>query len=126
MASMNDKESLAEAITEFVQAVASDSDERRLSHRFAYRAVQAVAPYDGTQFPTSDMFHRVQCHDLSTGGISFIWPHVPEFERVIIKLTAPHRILYVVASVVGHRPLDNAKRGVLVGCKFLDRVRISG
>ena len=123
---MNETETLAESIGEFVQDVASDCKERRVSQRFAYNLVQSAVPYDGKRLPTSDMFRKVQCHDLSTGGMSFVWPHAPEFERVIVKLAAPNRILYVVASVVSYRPVENAKRGFLVGCKFLDRVRISG
>ena len=120
---MSDKDNRAETSGEFTQAEPA-SDERRSSQRFAYRTVQAVAPYDGTQLPTSAMFQRVLCHDLSSCGISFVWPRVPEFEQVIIKLAARSGVFYVVASVVSHRPLNNSKRGVLVGCKFLNRVCI--
>ena len=122
---MTEKESFEESIEEFVDAVASDGQDRRQSQRFAYTVVQNMAPYDGKKLPTSDMFRQVQCHDLSTGGISFIWPHDPEFEQVVIKLTAGQRTLYVVARVVSRRPLDESKRRFLVGCRFLDRVRIS-
>ena len=124
--SVEEDQTLAETIGEFVQAVAADNNERRLSQRFAYNVVQSAVPYDGKRLPTSDMFRKVQCHDLSTGGMSFVWPHAPEFERVIVKLAAPNRNLYVVARVVSHRQVGDAKRGFLVCCKFLDRVRISG
>jgi len=122
---VGETETLAESIGEFVQADASDHKERRVSQRFAYNVVQSAVPYDGKRLPTSDMFRKVQCHDLSTGGMSFVWPHAPEFERVVIKLAAPHRTLYVVARVTSHRQVGDSKRGFLVGCKFLDRVRIS-
>ena len=124
-AATDETQSFATTIGEFVQAVVSDGKERRMSQRFAYSAVQAVVPYDGKRLPTSDMFRRVLCHDLSTGGISFIWPSVPDFEQAVIKLAAAHRTLYVVARVVSHRPLDSSHRRFLVGCAFLDRVRIT-
>ena len=108
---MGETETLAESIGEFVQADASDRKERRVSQRFAYNVVQSAVPYDGKRLPTSDMFRKVQCHDLSTGGMSFVWPHAPEFERVVIKLAAPHRTLYVVAHVTSHRQVGDAKRG---------------
>lgn len=122
---VGETETFAETISEFVQAVASDRKERRVSQRFEYNMVQSAVPYDGKRLPTSDMFRKVQCHDLSTGGMSFVWPHAPEFERFVIRLAAPHRTLYVVARVVSHRPFDNSKSRFLVGCKFLDRVRIA-
>ena len=122
---MDNTQSFAETIGEFVQAVAAKSDERRASRRFAYSVVQAVAPYDGKQLPTTAMFRQVQCHDLSTGGIAFVWPQAPDFQQVVVKLAAAQRVLHVVARVVCHRPLDESNRRFLVGCMFLDRVRIS-
>ncbi len=122
---MNETQDLTETSGEFAQTVASDGKDRRLDQRFVYGAVQAVAFYDGTRLPTSDMFRQVQCRDLSRDGMSFIWPHAPEFERVVVKLAAPGHNLCLVARVVHSRPLDEADAGFLIGCAFLSRVRVS-
>jgi hypothetical protein len=122
---MDNTQSFNETIGDFVQAVAKAGEDRRTSRRFAYSAIQSVAAYDGKQLPTSTMFCQVRCCDLSAGGISFVWPRVPDFEQVVIKLAASRRTLHVVARVVGHRPFDASKKSFLVGCKFLDRVRIT-
>lgn len=122
---MDNALSFAETIGEFVQAVAPKGGERRANQRFAYSVTQSVAFYDGKRLPTNGMFRQVRCHDLSTGGISFLWPQVPDFQQVVIRLAAARRVLYVDARVVRHLPVDKSNRRFLVGCKFLDRVRIS-
>jgi hypothetical protein len=131
---MNETENIAgpvdpalhEAVEACLQAPASDGKERRASQRFAYSAVQEVAACDGAQLPTSEMFRQVQCYDLSRIGMSFIWPHVPKFAQVFIRLAAPYRTICVVARVVRCRPLDASNQRFLVGCEFLDRMAVSG
>ena len=107
------------------QTVVPDRNGRRAAERFDCLADQAVAPYDGTHLPTSDLFQQVQCRDLSRGGISFLWPHFPEFKRFIIKVAVSNRPMCFDARVVHCQSLNDADNRVLVGCKFLDRVHIS-
>lgn len=120
---MGDMRDLGKTTDEFVQTAALDREERRASPRFAYPAVKPVAPYDGVRFPTNDMFREVRFHDLSADGMSFIWPHAPDFERVVIKTATNLRL---VARVKHCRQLDNADREFLVGCQFTDAVQVTG
>ena len=108
------------------QTAECDKKGRRAAERLAYPADQAVAPYDGADLPTGDMFCQVKCRDLSRGGMSFTWPRPPEFERVVIKVAMPDRPMYFMARVVNYRSLNDAGNRYLVGCEFLDRVHIPG
>ena len=104
------------------QAVA-DFHERRTSNRWSYPAVQPLAPYGHWGFPNAEMFQYVQCHDLSTGGISFLLPSPPTFEFAVVGLGGVDQLQYFVVQKIYCRQCDSPEKQYLVGCRFLQRIR---
>ncbi len=101
----------------------SDFQERRSSSRWSYPAVQPLAPYGHWGFPHADMFQYVRCHDLSTGGVSFLLPEPPQFEFAVIGLgVAPHLVYFVIRKMYCRQSESHAGQ-YLVGCQFLQRTR---
>ncbi|HET6884091.1 MAG TPA: hypothetical protein VFI31_28310, partial [Pirellulales bacterium] len=54
--------------------------ERRKSPRQRFPVRQMVAPFY-RKMPKADQFAPVSCHDLSTSGVAFYWPGVPDFSK---------------------------------------------
>ena len=97
--------------------------ERRKSARQRFPVKQMVAPFY-RKMPKAEQFVPVSCYDLSTSGIAFYWPRVPDFSKVIIGLGRGGRPTYVAARVVRHVECRTKGR-VLVGCEFVDKVGLS-
>ena len=104
------------------EAVA-DFHERRSSNRWSYPAVQPLAPYGHWGFPNAEMFQQVRCHDLSTGGVSFLLPAPPTFEFAVIGLGVAPQFQYFVVQKVYCRRSDSTEGQYLVGCQFLQRIK---
>jgi hypothetical protein len=93
--------------------------------RYPYPTQQFVAFYDGT-LPAPEEFIPVQCLDVSASGISFLLPHRPASEALIISLGKTPQLQFMVAHVANHRyMLADGKEGYRVGCKFLKRLELS-
>ena len=120
--------------------------ERRRAQRHPFPVEQWIAPRHGPAFPVDSQFLKVRCHDLTAGGFSFLFPHVPDFDRLVAAFGRPPNLLYVGATVrhchnvlvsssgdvrhVGDQPAEPDGEGphsdatpmVLVGCRFSQRL----
>ena len=97
--------------------------ERRKSPRQRFPVRQMIAPFY-RKMPKADQFAAISCRDLSTTGVAFYWPGVPDFSKAIVGLGGGAELTYVAARVVRHVECGPDGR-VLVGCEFVDRVGIS-
>jgi hypothetical protein len=90
-------------------------------HTFACR--QWVAFYDDGDDENERTFREVECHDLSTGGFSFLTPEVPEADRLCVRLGSPDRYVYLTAQMVHCLAVDTdgGAPGFIIGCRFLGR-----
>lgn len=104
-------------------AAAGDQDERRASRRWPFPAMQPLAPYGHWGFPKVEMFAYVRCHDLSTGGVSFVMKDKPKFEFGVIGLGPPHERKFFVVHIVYCRAFKPGSDEYLVGCQFVERIR---
>lgn len=128
-------------IHELVGPQLKEAAERRRAERHSFTVEQWVAPRHGLAFPVESQFLTVQCHDLTRGGFSFLFPQLPDFDRLVAAFGHPPNLLYVGAEVrhchnvlvsrsgdVRHvgdpaAELDrDATPMVLVGCRFTERL----
>lgn len=62
-------------------------------HMQSKRAFQLAPWHESTAFPTEaesidEKLVSVECHNLSTSGVLFLWPTVPDFKLAVLCLTA--------------------------------------
>lgn len=122
---MNDSQVLVyEEVGKILKAMqpTGNQAERRRSVRLPFSAVQSIAPYDGSNLPSKTAFRKVHCCDLSTAGVSFLLPHSPDFENVVVALGKPPQLIYVTARLANCRP---AGAEFLVGCSLVAKVELS-
>jgi hypothetical protein len=103
----------------------SPSD-RRNKDRRSFPTVQSVAPYiDGHLPPVQDL-RPVQCHDLSTTGISFLADSMPDYQRLLVALATPYQVIYLIGEVVHCKrvSLERAQPLFQIGCRFIERVQL--
>lgn len=116
-------EGLAETIKRAAESRESEGgDERRRAKRFAFPTVQLMAQYDHNGLPSRDQFRQVQCQDISSGGISFLWSQVPDFEYIVIALETNGQPIHVTARVTSVRPAPGQTGHLLIGCQFTGRL----
>lgn len=118
-----DPQLLEDIITHLERAGAQRQDERRKSYRQRFPVTQLIAPFY-KRMPSRDQFTSVECHDISTGGIAFYWPEVPNFRKAIFGLGDPERLTCVAVQVVRHAPRADEPGQFLVGCEFVERVAL--
>jgi hypothetical protein len=71
------------------------------------------------------MFQQVLCHDISSGGFSFILPHPPEFDSIVVALGMPPNVTYLSGQIVHSRATNPDGQSLyIVGCRFLGRVQL--
>ena len=63
------------------------------------------------------------CHDLSTGGISFVHKGTPKFEFGVIGLGPAEERKFFVVHIVYRREFKAGTNEYLVGCEFVERIR---
>ena len=106
------------------QRAVDDEDEtaeRRSATRSPFQHAQLLAPFDGARLPGHAAFRAVQCRDLSPGGFSFYSPIAIETPQVIVALgVVPFS--FFSAQIMRQEPCGEG-RGVLTGCRFLQRLR---
>ncbi len=100
----------------------ADFEDRRSSNRWSYPAVQPLAPYGHWGFSWEEMFQPVRCHDLSTGGISFLLNEPPTFTFAVIGLGAAHPLQYLIIQKKYCYQCPSEEGQYLVGCRFLKRI----
>jgi len=116
-------EGLADAVERAIAGPpATDGQERRGAKRFAFPHVQLMAEYDRNGLPSRHRFQPIQCQDLSTSGVSFLWPRTPSFEYIVISLETAGSPIYATARVVSVRPAPSQPGQLLIGCQFTGRV----
>jgi hypothetical protein len=95
--------------------------ERRTSERHAYSRIQMVAPCSAYGPPVENTFRPAYCHDISRGGFSFLWPALPDFDHVVVRLAGGPRFILVKARVVHSGPIADLSNRFLVRCEFVER-----
>ena len=99
------------------------SEDQRRHNRFAFTALQFVAPYRDGRLPRREDFQRVLCHDISPAGFSYVSAKPVDCEFLIAALGAAP-FLFLTAQVEHEQPLVVHGRGFrLVGCRFISRLR---
>jgi hypothetical protein len=94
----------------------------RSADRRAFSCRQWVAFYDDGDAEHERTFREVECHDLSTGGFSFLTSEIPEAERLCVRLGAPGKFVYLTAQMVHCLSVDtDGAPGFIIGCRFLGR-----
>lgn len=97
--------------------------DRRDQPRRPFPTGQFIAPYAEGQVPTREMFRQVPCHDISSGGFSFLLPDPPDFELFVVALDAPPKVTCLTAKVVHTTVTDSGPMPMyLVGCRFTGRI----
>lgn len=97
-------------------------DDRRSSQRRPFRVTQCLAPWNGSDLPSAEQFVKVQCDNVSTGGMGFYWPETPKFQQMIVVLGVPPRVDVLVARVMHSSPDRGPDGECLVGCRFVKRL----
>jgi diguanylate cyclase (GGDEF)-like protein len=100
--------------------------DRRNQPRRPFPTNQFVAPYVEGRLPTRETFVQVRCHDISSGGFSFLLSQPPEFETFVVALGMPPNVTYLTGRVMHSTPApadDNSM--FLVGCRFTGRVELN-
>lgn len=97
--------------------------ERRRHQRNRFRFVQYIAPIRDSGRPNLKDFFPVECRDISEGGLAFLLPKAPDFDKLLIALGRPPVFVHCLAEVVRTERVrtDRGPR-TLVGCRFLKRV----
>ena len=95
--------------------------ERRTSERYAYPTIQMAAPCGIAGALGESAFRPVRCHDISRGGISFVWPAQPDFAEVIVRLSEGPGSVCLKSRVLRCIPVADPHDGFLVCCQFLER-----
>jgi hypothetical protein len=116
-------EGVAEAVERVMAGLPEAAGvERRGAKRFLFPVVQYMAQYDRTGLPSRDRFQPIRCQDLSSSGVSFFWPRVPDFEYVVIGLDTDDALIHLSARVTSVRPAPDQPGQQLVGCQFTGRI----
>jgi len=92
--------------------------------RYPYDCYQQLVPWNDTEpTPTLEQFVKVRCHDISVNGISFFWPHVPDFESVVISIGMGGKLIFMLAQICQHKAVFmHDEVAFLVGCRYLRRM----
>lgn len=101
---------------------AADDAERRANGRFVYPAIQLILPLAAGRPIDARSLCKVQCHDISRGGVSFYWPVKPDFTHICLALGGQTNPTWVKARVVHSRQTPDHEARFLVGCAFTERI----
>lgn len=115
-----------DATLEFIsreKPVKSSSQERRRYKRHPFPYAQQVAAYDGENSPSAKDFFEVECHDISTDGISFFTDRPVCHQDLVITLGRSPDVKYMTARVVHTTEVTPTR--FLVGCRFTGRCNVS-
>ncbi len=98
--------------------------ERRRKARRAYPYLQRLAPVLDDELPNPDEFIDVECHDISPGGFSFLFPYPFPSDSLVVELGIPPKLTYLMAQVAHVTRTTRGKSTFyLIGCNYTHRVR---
>ena len=101
-------------------------EERRRHARFAFHAIQHVAPYIHGEIPPATAFRSVTCHDISCGGLSYYLNQPPIVNDIVLALTIRGEVKYLSAHIVRTIATLTADGLMyLVGCQFVGRLDVA-
>jgi hypothetical protein len=92
--------------------------ERRRRPRYPFSRLQYIS-FSQLDDPQRQEFHAVPCHDLSTGGFSYLADQLPPSMQLIVALGNAPDFIHVLAEVRYIKRLSSGR--FHVGCKFLRR-----
>ncbi len=96
--------------------------ERRKRPRRAFDYQQRIAAVVSGQLPDPRRFMEVNCHDISSGGFSFISPSPPGYATYVVALGAAPAVIYVLAKVAHIRAIhSDGQTNYVVGCQYVGR-----
>ncbi len=129
------------------KAAGGPRHERRQARRSQFVSTQRIALRRAPGIPDEAEFIDVQCHDLNRRGFSFFLPAEPSFESLVVAFGVPPNIIHISARVTHAEPVlvyqsglierfseesgpagaqsPAARRMVLVGCTFIERLTAS-
>jgi hypothetical protein len=96
---------------------------RREGRRSPYRCLQLIAPLYYQQMPPPSHFRRMQCVDLSPGGLAYLSDEPPPTDRIVVAL-GDDPVVLLVARVTRHEREYRDGRSIFrVACRFTGRLR---
>ncbi|HEV3418263.1 MAG TPA: PAS domain S-box protein [Pirellulales bacterium] len=96
--------------------------ERRKGPRRSFNYLQRIAPMVNGNLPDRGHFHVVPCHDISSGGFSFISTHPPGHSSFVVALGTSPVLIYLIARVAHVTSVQqDEKTRYLVGCEYVGR-----
>jgi PAS domain S-box-containing protein len=102
---------------------ASQESDRRRRPRRLYPFKQSLAPICEGRIPTARDFTDVQCHDISSGGFSFLSAVPPTSDSFVVILGQPPQLTHVTAQVAHvRRVTHDGRRMYLIGCNYTGRI----
>jgi PAS domain S-box-containing protein len=110
------------AAGQFERLPAGPSGERRKRPRRAFNFQQRIAAVTGGRLPDPRTFMEVNCHDISSGGFSFVLANPPGHPTYVVALGVAPAVIYVLAKVVHTRAMTTGGRtSYIVGCQYTGR-----
>jgi hypothetical protein len=99
-------------------------EKMRSSPSKEYHCCQPIAPLYGDIPPEADDYFKVECHDISQGGISFFLKRPAGCEKFAIVLGQKPMITTLIGRVVYSKEVEHKdERMYLVGCQFIGRLQ---
>ena len=116
------KQESAAAASNASEQASQESDRRRRPRRL-YPFKQSIAPICEGKIPTARDFTVVQCHDISSGGFSFLSAVPPTSDSFVVILGQPPQLTHVTAQVAHvRRVTHDGRRMYLIGCNYTGRI----
>lgn len=118
-----------EEVRKIRESIENDSpvtviSERRGRPRRPYQCSQSMAPILGEGLPAPEDFVEIECHDISSGGFSFVSSFPPQCDSLVVALGSPDSPTYLTAQVAHVRRMERHGESLyLIGCSYFGRVR---
>jgi PAS domain S-box-containing protein len=115
-------DSVAPMAAQFRPLPAGPYGERRKGPRRAFNYLQRIAPMIDGKLPDRGCFQIVACHDISSGGFSFISTRPPGHSSFVVALGTSPVVIYLIARVAHVTSVQNDdKTCYLIGCEYVGR-----
>lgn len=117
---------VADLLNSEAPADTSEWADRRSTPRRPFPYLQVIAPVLDGRLPDRGMFREVRCHDISTGGFSYLSPAEPRHTEIVVAFGSSPRLIYLRTAIAHVSPIMyKGARVFQIGCRYLDRVEIS-